>query len=185
MHPGQGIIILEMQQRVMQFLVDCCRGILHDIPEPLLLSDQYPPKPNPTLQMETVNGFASLAVMAAEAPYRAPASLDLARLESLLTARMSAAADHIWSLREDPSYFADALSEIKEHRQEMIKDTNGQVHPLFKVHREEILWERVIGNVIANAYLGHEVWAELHRQVQQLQLLQAKYEKDISPAEDF
>lgn len=185
MHPGQGLIILEMQQRVMRFLLDCCREILHDMPAEFLTDDKYSPQEPVVLQTEKLNRFDSLAVMAAEAPYRVPASLDIERLESLIAAKQSAAADHIWSLREDPSYFANALNEAKEHRQEMIKDTNGQVHPLFKVHREEILWSRVIGNLIANAYLQHEVYTELHRQVKELQSLQLRYASDISIEKDL
>ncbi|KAK3048401.1 hypothetical protein LTR09_010232 [Extremus antarcticus] len=185
MHPGQGLILLEMQQRILQFLVACCDRIMHDIALEHLGSEQYPVQPLSDLPRETVNGFESRAVMAAEAPYRAPASLDFGRLESLFAARVASAEDHVWALREDPSYFADAMYELKEHRQELIKDSNGAEHPLFKLHREEILWGRIIGNVVTSAYLNLELWNELHSQVQHLQSLKAKHEASISIDEDL
>ena len=185
LHPGQGLMVLEMQERVMRFLVDCCKAILHDIPGESLVSDEYPLQPMPAIEVETVNGFASLAVLAAEAPYRLPSGLDFTRLESLLEAKVSAAEDHIWALREDPSYFAGALLEMKEHRQEMIKDTNGRDHPLLTSNREEIFWSRVIGNVITNAYLGLEVWSELHCQIKEVHELYKKHAHAITIDEDL
>jgi hypothetical protein len=92
--PGDGLLILEAQDRVMEFLVRCCEHILHDIPATELLADKYPVLPEPMLRygIES-NGFDSLAVMAEEAPYRVPGRLDFGRIESLLAARASAAED--------------------------------------------------------------------------------------------
>ena len=179
-HPGQGLIILEIQHRVLRFLVDCCTHILHDIPKHTLLSDTYPIQSPLKLVEETVDGFASLAVLAAEAPYRSPASLDFKRLESLIAAKKSASEDHIWALREDPSYFAESLLDFKEHRQEMLKDINGRTHPILMAGRESSLWERIIGNVMTNAYLSLEMWNELHIQVKKLHNLKEKHATNIS-----
>jgi hypothetical protein len=38
--PGEGLVILEIQQKILRFLVDCCRKILHDIDASALISDQ-------------------------------------------------------------------------------------------------------------------------------------------------
>lgn len=130
-HPGHGLVVLEIQARVYRFLVDFCKGILHDILADELTSDKFPIQEPVQLAAETVDGFASLAVMAAEAPYRSPADMDLARLESLISAKKDAAGDHIWALREDPGYYADALLENKEHCLEMLKDTKGKPHPIL------------------------------------------------------
>ena len=116
MHPGHGLTILQQQQRLYGFLVKCCKEILHDSPADRLTSDEYPIQPEPSLPGESATDFASLALMSTEAPYRKPASLNLARLKSLLSAKVAATEDHIWALREDPSYFADSLLDLKEHR---------------------------------------------------------------------
>lgn len=165
-------------------MVECCKEVLHDIDADALVSGQYAVQPEPTLPSDNGTGFASLAVMAAEAPYRLPSSLDLARLESLLSAKMSAAADHIWALREGPSYFAETVLEYREHRQELLPDINGQQHPVFNPQRQHIFC-RVLCRVAGRAYWYYEQWYELRRQVLHLQQLQVKYASRISLEKDL
>lgn len=184
--PGEGLAILEAQTRLMAFLVCCCQKILHDIPTDELVSDIHPIQPEPSPKANgDKNGLTSLVTLAEEAPYRAPAKLDLENIESLLAARASHAEQHIWALREDPSYFAEQLLEAKEHRQEMLKDVEGNVHPTLKFPREKVLWARVIGNVIVEASLRLEMFTELRNQAHDLKLLQNKYAADISPLRDL
>lgn len=184
--PGEGLVILEVQARLMKFLVDCCHEILHEIPPAELISDAYPVQPEPSLKTDNeTSGFANLASMAAEAPYRVPLHLDLARVESLLEAKMSAAEDHVWALREDPAYFAEEFLEIKDHRRELLKDSKGRPHPLNNSLREHLLWARITGAMIHDAYVTVELFTELHRQVQHLRSLQEKYKEEISPENDL
>ena len=185
MHPGHGLTILEIQERLYRFLVDCCKAILHNIPEEELVSDKYPPQMAIEISPSNSDGFTSMVVMASEAPYRPPAFLDLIRLESLISARLFAAQDHIWALREDPTYFTDLVLETKDHRQEMMKDTNGKSHPVTQLSREDIFWQRIISNVLATAHMALEVWTELHNQVQNLCMLQIKHATSIKPTEDL
>lgn len=130
-------------------------------------------------------GFESLGVMAAEAPYRVPAKLDLSRVESLLTARASAAEDHLWALREDPEYFSRVILEAKDHRQEMLKDTAGGSHPVFRHGQQDIIWSRIICRVVSKAYLEVEMFSELSIQARNLVLLEKKYAGQITPSEDL
>ncbi|KAK3357834.1 hypothetical protein B0T25DRAFT_630794 [Lasiosphaeria hispida] len=132
-----------------------------------------------------LNGFDSLAVMAAETPYRPPARIDFAQMESLLEAKVSAAKDHIWALREDPDYFAGQMIDIREHRQEMLKDTEGKPHPALRPSRNVIVSARVIGNLVMEAYSELEIFTELHRQAKKLRLLHGKYAPQLSAAEDL
>ena len=123
--PGEGLLVLEAQERVLKFLVLICKTMLQDVPGPLI-SDMHPPYPCPVpvpapKVANELDEFESLAIMAQEAPYRLPAKLDLARIESLMEARLGAAIDHFWALREDPSYFSETLQDLKEHRQEMVR----------------------------------------------------------------
>lgn len=184
--PGDGLIILEAQDKLMRFLVDCCQDILHDIDKGQLTSSTYPPQAEPPLRTECeLRGFESLALMAAEAPYRVPAQLDLGRIESLLAAKTRAAEDHLWALREDPDYFRQHLLDAREHRQELIKDILDHSHPTLTPSREHLFWARVIGSVLCEAYFELEVFSELHQQVQELVALQKNYESEISPMEDL
>ncbi|KAK3900268.1 hypothetical protein C8A05DRAFT_17403 [Staphylotrichum tortipilum] len=184
--PGEAVDILEAQERLMKFLVNCCEQILHDIPPADLLGEQHPVQPEPTLKLGVEpSGFDSLAVMAEEAPYRPPGNLDFGRIESLLSARTTAAEDHLWALREDPSYLAEQLLTYKEHRQEMIKDTRGEAHPIFRGLNVNVFWERVIGNVLLRSHAELEMFSELRRQAEELKRLQAKYEGTLSPLKDL
>lgn len=48
--PGESLLVLEAQERILVFLVNCCRQILHDIPDATLTSDAFPPQPEPHLK---------------------------------------------------------------------------------------------------------------------------------------
>ncbi|KAJ9661038.1 hypothetical protein H2198_002197 [Neophaeococcomyces mojaviensis] len=178
--PGEGLLILEIQHRVLDFLVRCCKTILHDLDSERLASDNYPLQLNfEPLSENDIEGFSSLSIMAIEAPYRAPSSLNWRRLESLLAAKKTATEDHIWSLREDPSYFVDCVLEYKEHRQELLKDSHGQPHPVFEYRQDNVFWGRVLGNIITSAYLSLEIWSELQSQAARLIELEQKHRLNI------
>ena len=209
--PGEALDILEAQDRLLKFLIHCCEQVLHDVPAAELLNDKYPAQPEPILKLGVdSSGFDSLAVIAEEAPYRPPGRLDFGRIESLLAARTSAAEDQyvrssssdppsclptvsadlilvysLWTLREDPSYFSDQSLVYKEHRQEMLKDTNGKPHPIFSGFNISIFWERVIGNVLLSSHAELEIFSELRRQAEVLKRLQDKYAGILSPLEDL
>ncbi|KAI1645504.1 uncharacterized protein F4817DRAFT_343539 [Daldinia loculata] len=183
--PSEGLLILEAQEKLMEFLVTCCQYILHDIPADSLVADTFPVQPEPHLKTgKETNGFDSLAVMAAEMPYRLPARLDLSRIESVLGARLSAAEDHLWAIREDPAYFLEQLIEAKEHRQELLKDTCGD-DPVFRKVHDKMFWARVYGTVPFEAYLHYQAFSDLYQQAQALRLLQIKYAAVISPTKDL
>ncbi|KAI5919459.1 hypothetical protein F4810DRAFT_505420 [Camillea tinctor] len=185
--PGEGLLILEAQDRLLEFLVACCRLILHDITAEELVSNIYPViEYEPPRKVRLENGVTtSLAVMAEEAPYRHPSDLDLVRIESLLAARVAHAEDHIWSLREDPSYFSEWLFEMREHRQEMIKDTQGNLHPTLKPGREDLLWARIISSLVREAYSHLEIFSKLWNQATDLRVLKEQHAASISPEKDL
>ncbi|KJX98800.1 hypothetical protein TI39_contig391g00009 [Zymoseptoria brevis] len=157
--PGIGYVILTIQQRILRFLVDCCEAILHDIPANKLLD--YPVLPEPTLAAEKATGLGSLAVLNLEAPYRAPTSIDIAKLKAVFNAKRSAAEDHVWALREDPSYFEFTLRDAMDHRYENVKDSHGMTHPILQHGRENLIWGPVISNAVASAEYYLEIWTKL------------------------
>jgi hypothetical protein len=77
------------------------------------------------------------------------------------------------------------LLTYKEHRQEMLKDTNGKPHPVLQALKMEVFWERVIGNVMLAAHVQLETFSELARQAEELGRLQAKYARTLSPLKDL
>jgi len=182
--PGDGLQVFELQERVYPFLIKCCEFILHDLVESgSLFDDQFPivsetPPATAAEPPAVIEIQPSLASISAEAPYRLPANLDLDRLRGILAARLSAAEDHLWELREDPGYFADTVIDWSEHRNDRLLDTWGNPHPTGP-HTTDF-WERVIRNVIADAYTGYETWSLLHSLVNRLCALKEKYKNEIS-----
>ncbi|KAF6836804.1 hypothetical protein CMUS01_05284 [Colletotrichum musicola] len=175
--PGEGLWILEIQSRLYRFLVDVSKAILHDIPAEELTDPNMAIPPEPPLVTGNPGDSytASLAVTTLEGPYRLPASLDLKRLKSIVESKLAEAQDHLWALREDPGYFSATLKDWKEHRQEMLPDTNGKPHPIL-AHSPDVIWQRVIGNLISSALMPAEVWRSiLERITRVIDLMETKY----------
>lgn len=128
---GDGLMILEVQDRIYQFLVKVCQGILHDIPPQDLAGPEYPVLPEPPLPTANSreDGIVSIAVANLEASYLAPGQTDFSRIEKLIDARASESEDALWALREDPQSFATRLSEFVAHRPEFMPDRKGKLHP--------------------------------------------------------
>ncbi|RAL09768.1 uncharacterized protein BO97DRAFT_472253 [Aspergillus homomorphus CBS 101889] len=133
-HPGLGLVGLEIQEKLYSFLVKCCMQLLCEYTCKDLLKDDLPVQPEPLAMSTGGAGLNLLAVVAAEALFRLPANLDLS------------------PLREDPGYFAEALQDRMEHRLEKLLDVRGQAHPELKAPATK-MWDRVIGDVISEAYL--------------------------------
>ena len=151
--PGEGLLIMEIQQRKLGFLRSCAEIILQDLPlHDAAIPTQPPP---PGFRADSRDRFndsewPSLTKAILEAPYRVPDQLAIDRLQSFVSAKRDEAEDHIWSLREDPSYFKNSVLDLSEHRQEKILTANGGTHPVLQ---RDTFWERVLGNTVVDAYL--------------------------------
>ncbi|KAH7244121.1 uncharacterized protein BKA55DRAFT_76262 [Fusarium redolens] len=149
-----GVVVLEIQERLMDFLVKCCYQSPHDIEPDNLFSDIYPIQPEPELPLGTqTQGLqTSLLEMTVEAPYRVPTRLDFANLEKLFAAKVAAAEDHAWAMREDPNYFVEQISDMHEH---------VQLIGYRRKHTSK--WGAAIAGVLTNAYTMVEIFTEAHR----------------------
>lgn len=176
-HPMSGLLALEIQKEIYGFLVRCAELILHDVdPRQFLLAPHQPPpsvldiaKPRST---ETSTGFEtkySLTTHQLETPYRAPQGMDLERVKMLVAARRSAAEDHIWSLREDPAYFVNNLTEWKEHDIEYIR------HEVK--HNCTQCWGLLAGRMIKDASNYFLFWDDVHRRIQAMPSLEAQLKR--------
>lgn len=103
-HPGEGLWILEIQQKILNFLVKCCHAVLHDFTPSSLIASDTPIKVEPSPIIDSLE-YPTLASMAAQAPYRLPALLDFTHLRAFAAAKLSNAEDHVRGLREDVSNF--------------------------------------------------------------------------------
>ncbi|KAL8995253.1 MAG: hypothetical protein Q9169_004959 [Polycauliona sp. 2 TL-2023] len=154
LQPGEGLQVLEIQQRKMQFLQTSAELILQGLPLSDLSIPKQPEPPQDYLQPSNAE-WPSLAKEVEEAPYRMQSAFDVTRLQTFVTARRDEAEDHIWSLREDPSYFHEVALECSEHRQEQILTATGKTHPVIG---QDVFWERVLSNLVLDAYGGFLAW---------------------------
>ncbi|KAK3713180.1 cell agglutination protein Mam3 [Vermiconidia calcicola] len=161
-----GLLVLEIQQRIYAFLLACTKLILHDInPGQYLLA---PHQPCPPLPQALCSEWPSLSAHMLEMPYRMPEKPDVNRLKYLVSARRAAAEDHIWLLREDPGYFVENLREWREHDQDSFK------------HQCPSGWRMVARNMISDAFTYFRYWDWIYRRLAALppvnqQLQRANY----------
>lgn len=69
-NPGEGLIILEIQKGIMDFLLGCVYSVLHDIDRDLLTSSQVEIQPGPPAITAEASEWPTLAAIAAEDPLR-------------------------------------------------------------------------------------------------------------------
>ncbi|KAI1382301.1 hypothetical protein F4677DRAFT_21914 [Hypoxylon crocopeplum] len=161
--PGDGLWILEIQARIHEFLVKCCVWILHDVSSGMLLGDGLQGKPEPPMLSSSTNaeGIKFLAISSFESQYKAPAEMDLRRLESIVEAKLVSAEDHLWSLRESPGYFVTTLKEWSAHQLELLPDADGMAHPIFLDDKKQVYWGRTIRGLICHAFQEVEFFSGL------------------------
>ena len=147
MQPGETLLILECQERILDFLVSCAKGILRDLGDELALING-PPQPEPPTVSEAETGVSSLPQLTAERPYRPAAHLSFARIASIMGAKRDACEDQLWQIREDPSYFERVALDQYEHREELLCGFDREPHALFQQRppRIDLIWAKVIGS---------------------------------------
>ncbi|KAF1940134.1 hypothetical protein EJ02DRAFT_424234 [Clathrospora elynae] len=156
----RGLIILEIQERVMEFLVKVCEGILHDKELDLESLKKIPEEPEPPMIPTTKEGVWPSAIdLAIESPYLVPQALLLDRVESLIQSRLREWEDYAWSMREDPAFFVDVVGDWSEHSSTQIQSPSRKAHPdlASAVHRRTF-WDRTIFSAINEAYENLVVW---------------------------
>lgn len=129
-NPGDGLWVLEIQDRVYKFLLDIVQKLLHDIPTGDLIGPKYSIQPEPPLPSANCreDGVVSLDSTKLEAIYAAPGRMDLHRLQLLVTAKANEQEDKLWDLREDPGNFSQGLKDYIAHQPEYVPDLSGSQH---------------------------------------------------------
>lgn len=185
--PGHGLLVLEIQGRLLEFLVKCSQQLLHDIGVDQLLSSAYPvlPEPPAPAATTTTSLVNSLADLAEESPYRLPRAIDLGRIEYLLQGRVDQAVDHMWALREDPGYLAEQYLQYEEHRWELIPDVSGAKHPVLMPSLPGIYNSRIVRDLVFEACHYEVTFSELLKQCQEVKRLHGQYSAQLRPLDDL
>lgn len=170
----KGLMILEIQERIMRFLVQVCLLMLHDLTTSFLGVTSTIPLSTPSKE--------KLNVIAAEVPYRAPVRSNFKRLRTIILSRRSLAEDHISALRTHPGYLHDALMEEKQHRYEMLLDQAGAQHPDIDTPN---FWNCVFTELILTSYGVLWFWNYALKRITDILSLQEKYNTEISPRKEL
>ena len=172
--PGAGLIILEVQERIYDILVRCCKLILHDMSDDVLADSSIAIQPEPELALQSENTLPPLATIASEAPYRLQSELDLRRLQSIVEAKLSAAEDHLWALREDPHYFASAFWEEANHSWQLVGksvmlDVGDNWNRSFTSEREKTYHTGYfVQELVCGSLRATEIWRDLSEQLKKV-----------------
>jgi hypothetical protein len=176
--PSNGLIILEAQSRILDFLVKCTMATLHDIAENELLSDAYPIQSAlPPLSRDNGAETITIPALSEEGQYYVPHAMDFDPLLTLVEAKRSECEDNMWTLREDPSYFAEMAVSRAEHRQESVLDVHGQEHP-FK--GTQLFWDRILSNLAAESYSYLMSWTIARNYFQRIKDLHKRHASSMA-----
>ena len=168
-----GKDVIQIQLRIMKFLVECCKLILSDLPPESLTAETVPIQAEPEpLAMDHQPRLAWLHG-SIEAWYSLPGRHDFRRLQALIAAKRSACADAIWALREDPGFFLDAVQEMDDHRAERLPDTNGKTHPAANTPS---YWDSVAKSAVTHFLQPWFHWSNLFDEAEALQQCEERYQ---------
>lgn len=152
LHPYKAALAFEIQIRILSFLLKCGRIILRDHTLATLTI-------TPSITLSSIVAIPELVCpmtgLAAIAPYQPPGGLNFARLAGLLRSRTEESADHLWALREDPSYFKQHLRDWAEHNSSNVLDQDRQPHGCIKM---SYFWNCAASRMICHAYSDYLLW---------------------------
>ncbi|KAI1312786.1 hypothetical protein F5Y03DRAFT_407630 [Xylaria venustula] len=160
--PGAALLVLEAQERLLDFLSHCCSQLVPDYPVPrsIALGFFIPPD---SLDQDTkiLKGRG--------------ARNQLDRIESLLRGRLFQARDYIWLLREDPDYFRKEFSGFLEIHLQQYRN-----HERYK--DAEPLEHSAMACMIfiTHAYHTVDIFQELHQQAKTIRQMVDNFKADLS-----
>ena len=173
-HIAEGVQILHLQSRILEFLLTCCELLLEDKTRESLTNDQFPVAQEPPSLLGNEELFSSFARSAIFAPYMPRAGTDFQRLIQLGTSMYDAAKDRLWALREDPNYFVEVVDGYTEVRSDSLKEEFNEA--------EYKAWAKfnigiTLKYIVMESYYMVIMW---HHLVKQLQSMERVSHTDIN-----
>ncbi|KAE9380624.1 hypothetical protein N431DRAFT_498454 [Stipitochalara longipes BDJ] len=173
--PGDGLLILEIQQKTIEFLIKLCEAILDKTTDALLTQFSAVSQ---LAHLEIVSSWRTIENLTTYAPYIPPQNTCFKRLADYLFARHSIAQDHISALRENPGYFEDTVFQFGEHRPEGIRDSLRRISSSYD---EPPFWDRTLLGMVDNIYRSIVLWDVLFKQVLVVLAIEKQYAGELDP----
>ncbi|KAI1616064.1 hypothetical protein EDD37DRAFT_102500 [Exophiala viscosa] len=150
----RGFLVLQTQEKLLKFLLECCYRILHDIPHDALINPNVPVQAEPEAITVTETSYFQLSAVVVESLYRAPKELDTMRLLKLIEARKAQATDHVWDMREDPGYFASTVIDYANFQPHPNQEESAHSHDL-------VTWSDIVSRTVFCTYVDWAAWTDL------------------------
>jgi hypothetical protein len=127
---SSGLLILQIQDIILDFLEKLCSQLLHDdkLKDALKAAPILPEPPDLTVQD---GKWLSIVDLVLETPYLVLQKVDLRRLRSLAEARRDECKNHALDMREDPPYFVNIYRQWADHSPEQILDARRRPNLSF------------------------------------------------------
>ena len=172
----EGLLALEIQDRILEFLLKFCQGTLHDrIVKGDLLSDPILPEP-PTLSVGD-GEWASTSDFARDTQYLVPGEPNLQGLLSLVQSRVDEWKDYALAMREDPQFFADVVGDWFEHHPAWIKDEEGKIDPVLRTAlRKRAFWDDIVASAVNGIYYDALLWRYIKDQLDEVIAIKGQQE---------
>ena len=163
---ADGLLVLQIQQSILAFLVKFCKSMLHDKNiDGDLASASTLPEP-PALHIGDGQWLSAVDV-ARETPYLVPGAANLQQMFLLVKSRLAEWRDHAFAMREDPQVYSDTVDEWSEHCPDRVPREDGRIHPDFKNKRPTgNFWDCTIASAISEIYEGLFIWSFFHDQLE-------------------
>lgn len=186
-HLGEGLLLLEIQDKLMSFLVRCTKLLLQDMD----LNDEAINAMMDTSQslLSVTKGPAnseatewrSMMQANTEAAYRVPQQFAVEHLRRLAAAKRDEAEDELWALREDPAYFQEILQDrYQENFESSRKVFTGDITRSIRLKMDGHSLQEACRNLIQNAYKYVVIWDVLLTELEGLERLKTRFEAVIS-----
>jgi len=168
--PGIGLLILEIQQKIMEFLVKWCETLLQQPAQTLI--DQFSVPTGTLAPIQIACSWPTIEILARYTPYLAPERTNFSGLKDFLEARYFQAQDHVWALREDPGYFEEVVYQYADHQPEGLLDSTNKPHPNYN---KPTFWRATLANLVSEAYHSVIIWDVLVKQAKLVVALQEQH----------
>lgn len=186
-HLGEGLVLLEVQDKLMSFLVRCTRLLLQDVDLSDEALDARFETPQSLLSVgkgsasSDATEWRSMMEANTEAAYKVPQQFAVERLRRLAAAKRDEAEDELWALREDPAYFQETLQDrYQENCESSRKASTGGMSRGVRLRMEAHSLQEACRNVIYNAYKNLVIWDVLLTELEGLERMGTRFETVIS-----